>query len=484
MALRFIKMVFIALAVVSCAGNGGTASGNAVPDSAKQGDSLYVFTVKGVTFSLMHMPGGTFSMGQTFDQGIVRNPDIHQVYLDGFAIGSKEVDQALWKAVMGGNPSAVQDPSAPVTRITWKDAVKFTGKLSRLTGVQFRLPTEAEWEFAARRYPSMAGGVWEWCSDWWREKWDNEPEFNPAGPESGTGKALRGNSSAVVKPRILDRKELVPQGKSADVGMRLALSVGEPCPSECLDVYYNRIDREKTEDLTVETFKVGPVSFRMKPVEGGKFMMGGDSDPEKASREDEFPLHEVTLDSFKMGEFEVTCDLWKAVMGSLPPMMEGGRYPVGNVSWYEVQLFIVKLNALTGRKFRLPTEAEWEYAAGGGTKAKKRNIYAGQPLFGYVRDVAVFDQQKPSVVGTKRANELGLYDMSGNVWEWCQDRMSVYTAEPAVNPTGPEVSESGLDYRVMRGGSAMSRFTACRISNRSENYANAFKSNIGFRLAL
>ncbi len=119
-------------------------------------DGLYTFSVKDVTFTLTPVGGGTFSMGETFDQGVRKNPDIHQVILDGFAIGTTEVSQALWKAVMGNNPSPKEIPTAPVNNISWKDASKFVGKLSSMTGIAFRLPTEAEWEFAARGGNSLS----------------------------------------------------------------------------------------------------------------------------------------------------------------------------------------------------------------------------------------------------------------------------------------------------------------------------------------
>ena len=480
MLRRFLYALAAAAFLWSCSGSGGASGKLLSLEDAADGDSNYVFTVNGVTFKMIRIHGGTFSMGHTFDQGVVRNPDIHQVYLDGYAIGASEVSQELWSAVMGGNPSAVKDPSSPVTRVTWKDAVKFTSKLTKLTGIAFRLPTEAEWEYAARQDASFCGGVWEWCSDWWRESWEGLPEINPHGPSEGSEKALRGNSSAVLKARPIDRKPLVPQAKSADTGFRLAVSTGEPCPESVLGILFNRVPREDISDLSVERFTVGGVSFRMMPVKGGTFSMGATEEQQKSAAENEKPVHEVTVSSFKIGEFEVTCELWNAVMGSLPPSMKGGRYPVGNVSWYDAQAFIAELNRQTGRLFRLPTEAEWEFAARGGVKSRN-TPFAGSRFAEYV---SVYDAKSTSVVGTKQPNELGLYDMSGNAWEWVQDIYGPYTAEVQVDPSGPDFAVEGNDFRVMRSGSAMSRFDKSRTSKRSENKAVNFKSNIGFRLAL
>ena len=169
-------------------------------------------------------------------------------------------------------------------------------------------------------------------------------------------------------------------------------------------------------------------------------------------------------------------------MGTLPPLLQGGSYPVGNVSWYDVQLFILKLNELTGRKFRLPTEAEWEYAAKGGNQSHNCSFSGSNVSM----MVSWCDQKdnKTHPVARKSTNELGISDMSGNVWEWVLDRSGKYTEADQVNPTGPSRVDGTADLRVMRGGSVSSKWNACRVSNRGENYAEKFKSTIGFRLAL
>ena len=193
-----------------------------------------------------------------------------------------------------------------------------------------------------------------------------------------------------------------------------------------------------TTDSPVETFTVNGVSFNMVRVEGGTFQMG--------SRY-ERPEHQVTLSTYSIGETEVTQALWETVMGSNPSNWKGENLPVESVNWKDCQVFIKKLNELTKRKFRLPTEAEWEYAARGGNKSRGYK-YAGSNT---IDDVAWYKDnsgEQTHQVKAKRANELGLYDMSGNVEEWCQDWYGGYSSDAQINPTGP----GSTSYRVIRGG--------------------------------
>ena len=241
------------------------------------------------------------------------------------------------------------------------------------------------------------------------------------------------------------------------------------------------------EPLTEETFTVNGVSFKMMPVEGGTFTMGATDEQGSDALSYENPTHQVTLSNFSIGQTEVTQALWQAVMGSNPSRFTGDlQRPMENVSWDDCQQFIIKLNQLTGKNFRLPTEAEWEYAARGGKKSRGYK-YSGSNTVG---DVAWYWENIPSqssgtagygtqTVATKAPNELGLYDMSGNVWEWCQDWYGSYSAEAQTNPTGP-TSGSG---RVCRGGSWYDFAKECRVSRR--NYLNPSLSdvNLGLRLA-
>ena len=233
-----------------------------------------------------------------------------------------------------------------------------------------------------------------------------------------------------------------------------------------------------------QTFTVKGVSFKMVGVEGGTFTMGATSEQGSNADDDEKPAHHVTVSSFAIGQTEVTQELWQAVMGNNPSYFKGAKRPVESVSWNDCQAFITKLNQLTGKKFRLPTEAEWEYAARGG-KNSKGYKYAGSNT---IDDVAWYENNADYVsdrgtrpIAQKQPNELGLYDMSGNVWEWCQDwyGSSYYSNSPQTNPTGP----SSGSYRVDRGGSWDSNARGCRVSYRY--YSPGYWCNsIGLRLAL
>jgi formylglycine-generating enzyme required for sulfatase activity len=223
-------------------------------------------------------------------------------------------------------------------------------------------------------------------------------------------------------------------------------------------------------------------SFTMIYVEGGSFVMGCTSEQSDCYY-DERPTHRVMLDSYYIGETEVTQELWRAVMGDNPSYFRGDetKLPVEKVSWEDCQLFINKLNQLTGKNFRLPTEAEWEYAARGGKKSKSYK-YNGSNT---IDNVAWYDDNSGNQthnVKTKLPNELGIYDMSGNVWEWCQDwyGSGYYANSPQANPTGPS---SGSD-RVFRGGSWNRYARNCRVALRNSNTPSSRGSRSGFRLIL
>ena len=209
-------------------------------------------------------------------------------------------------------------------------------------------------------------------------------------------------------------------------------------------------------------------------VEGGTFQMGSND-----GKDDEKPVHSVTLSDYYIGQTEVTQALWTAVMGSNPSFFKGDDLPVENVSRNDCQNFITKLNQMTGETFRLLTEAEWEFAAKGGNKSKGY-IYSGSNTLG---DVAWYDGNsgnKTHAVGTKAPNELGIYDMSGNVREWCQDWYGSYSANAQTNPTGPA---SG-SYRVDRGGSWYDDVMGCRATYRFSDTPTLTLYDIGLRLAL
>jgi formylglycine-generating enzyme required for sulfatase activity len=241
------------------------------------------------------------------------------------------------------------------------------------------------------------------------------------------------------------------------------------------------------EDVAIETeitlqqdltFNVNGVPFRMKYVEGGSFMMGASGDDSEAF-DFEKPAHKVTLDSYYIAETLVTQELWQAVMGSNPSFFKGDIHrPVEAVSWNDCQEFIKKLNRFTGKKFSLPTEAQWEYAARGGMKSKGYK-FSGSNSLG---DVAWYGEDLGSThpVAQKQANELGLYDMTGNVWEWCHDWFGTYSSIAQNNPQG---LSSGV-FRMLRGGSWFSGSRDCRVSCRNGSNPDRRFNYYGLRLSL
>ncbi|MGM9868694.1 MAG: SUMF1/EgtB/PvdO family nonheme iron enzyme [Sodaliphilus sp.] len=461
--------------------------------------SSKTFTVNGVSFDMIAVEGGTFTMGATEEQGADATTDekpAHKVTLSSYLIGKTEVTQELWQAVMRSNPSNVSGTNLPVERVSWDDCQTFITKLNELTGKKFRLPTEAEWEYAARggnksqgykysgsntiddvawyysnsslkthpvatKAPNelgiydMCGNVSEWCSDWYGN-YSSSAQSNPTGPTSGSYRVLRGYSwySDARYCRVSCRGGFSPGITYGDIGLRLALDEHP-------------------------TFTVNGVSFDMIAVEGGTFTMGATEEQGTDASTDENPAHKVTLSSYLIGKTEVTQELWQAVMDSNPSNFSGTNLPVEMVSWEDCKEFIRKLNSLTGKNFRLPTEAEWEYAARGGNKSQGYK-YSGSNTIDDVAWYVSNSDSKTHPVGTKAPNELGIYDMSGNVHEWCSDWYGSYSNSDQTNPTGPQ---SG-SHRVLRGGCWYHNGWCCRISYRNLTSPGNTYRFIGLRLCL
>ena len=282
---------------------------------------------------------------------------------------------------------------------------------------------------------------------------------------------------SIAKVRQQETEEKLRQELAA---AELARKEREQAEKERLE--RERKEREEAERKRRETgysngiLKVNGIEYPMVYVSGGSFMMGSD-DSEAYS--DEKPVHRVTLSSYRIGKYEVTQELWEAVMGSNPSRFKGSRRPVENVSWDDCQTFIRKLNSLTGQTFKLPTEAQWEFAARGGNSSRGYK-YSGS---NYIDNVGWYNDNSGSTshnVGTKSPNELGVYDMSGNVWEWCRDWKGAYSSSSQVDPEGP----SSGSRRVDRGGSWVSSAWCCRVSNRDYSSPDDRFNNIGLRLCL
>lgn len=274
--------------------------------------------------------------------------------------------------------------------------------------------------------------------------------------------AIRGGSDEETNLNVI---MLLPTVKSAKQIVNIAQVGGDG------DVYMQLRGNE--------IYNVNGVTFKMIAVQGGTFGMGTEFKDDDDAKGDETPKHDVTLSDYYIGEVEVTQELWKAVMGSRKGSFKGTNMPVDNVNWNDCQKFIQKLNELTGGKFRLPTEAEWEFAARGGVKSKGYR-YSGS---NNVNEVAWYSKttndQGTKQVASKLPNELGIYDMSGNVHEWCSDYYGDYHRGKEINPQGP----SSGNRRVVRGGSwyidgKHSRVTARHFRKQSES-----DKYIGFRLA-
>ena len=289
------------------------------------------------------------------------------------------------------------------------------------------------------------------------------------GVSGNVGNGVQSGRNRIVWNPYID----YPDGISGIVAFKVSIAGNVVVKAE---------EEKKRRRTDIEKFKVNGVSFDMVRVEGGSFTMGATVEQLLDADEDEKPAHRVTLSTFYIGKYEVTQKLWKAVMGNNPSFRKGDNLPVERVSWDDCQIFIERLNQLTGKKFALPTEAQWEFAARGGNKTK-RYKYAGSNDKNVVAWCDDTSDRETHPVGKKPANELGLHDMSGNVWEWCQDWYGhdYYASSPAKDPQGPD--KGTWHYRVIRGDSSWGYQTSCRVSDRNGNSQDIQSWDIGFRLA-
>lgn len=454
--------------------------------------------------------------------------------IDDFYIGETVVTQALWKAVMENNPSTYKGRNLPVVEVSWNQCEDFIYELNRITGNTFRLLRESEWEYAAKEgykneslnfySPSfdeiawhkrnssnrihevagkkpnslgiydMLGNVWEWCDD----NYDSNTYKKMTGHlykgvKKGNYKIRKGGSNqdglacSITYCGLDD-----PLTQSVNLGFRLAADV-DKCISLKID---NKTTKQVEKDILIDFHGM---DIKMIFVRGGDFLMGATEEQEIYADKDEKPCHKVRLDNYYLCETVVTQALWRSVMGHNPSKYFDSEMPVVNVSWHDCKNFIRKLNSLTGKQFRLPTEAEWEYAARGGCKSKGyryagsnkledvawfwRNSgtkYISLPNENNIKSIQNENRCTPHRVCLKKPNELGFYDMSGNVWEWCVDTPRHYNSLAQVNPIGSALSF----YRIKRGGSFCSTNAFCRVSSRDfdDNYTKM--DNIGLRLAM
>jgi len=441
----------------------------------------------------------------------------------GFYLGTYEVTQLQWQAVMGKNPAAFQQGEAhqnrPVESVSWNDCAEFVQRLRELGIGTFRLPTEAEWEYACRAgttsqfywgevneaweaYPhawtnsrsfatthpvgtkppnpwglhDMSGNVWEWCQDWYGPYPDTDHRSDPKGPETGAAKVFRGGSyyDFPHSLRSANRHRHKPDERYTAIGLRVVWqpSQSEPVPAITLPI-------------------PGGQSMQLVRIPAGKFTMGSPLN-EVGRQNDEGPPHAVNItESFYLGRFEITQAQWEAVMGNNPSTFQrldqSPQHPVERVSWLDAQEFIGKLNEPENRvssgKFSLPTEAEWEYACRAGSTGRfpwgEDVEYRQLPKFAWFNSRA---EGMSHPVGTKQPNRWGLYDMHGNVWEWCADSFCPYAPTNRNTADRKESAATSDTKKVIRGGSWFNEPEALRNANRHRHPIDSRQTNLGFRV--
>ncbi|MBE8996146.1 SUMF1/EgtB/PvdO family nonheme iron enzyme [Microcystis aeruginosa] len=499
---------------------------------------------KGITLEMVGLPAGQFLMGSPDNDSSVYNNQKpqHLVKVNSFAIGKYPITQAQYEAVMGTNPSRFKNnPQNPVESVSWNDAQAFCQKLSQITGKTYRLPTEAEWEYACRagtttRYyfgdyanqlgdyawdegnsqakthpvgqkkPNawglydMSGNVWEWCEDDWHNNYIGAPKDGSAWLTNDNDyQILRGGSWCNLPylcrsayrynfyRRVFDyyyftgfRVVCVPTVTST----QLPIATVTPTPSPKVSPSPPSSPPPPPAKLTLFTENLPKgITLEMVSLPAGQFLMGSpDSDPD--AYQNEKPPHQVQVNSFAIGKYPVTQAQYQAVMGKNPSRFKNWfknnpQNPVENVNWNDAQAFCQKLSQITGKTYRLPTEAEWEYACRAGTTTR---FYFGDDA-NQLGDYAWYkgnSQDKTHPVGQKKPNAWGLYDMSGNVWEWCEDDWhDNYIGAPK---DGSAWLTNDNDYQIVRGGSWYLNPLNCRSAYRYFGDRRDHVNYFGFRV--
>ncbi len=513
------------------------------------------FTVPNLGLELVPIPPGTFMMGSPDSEpGHAANegPLTRVTIAHRFWLGKYPVTQGEWRAVMGTTPSAFPYfARAPVESVSWADAGKFCQTLTareRTAGrlpadCEYRLPTEAEWEYACRagsvtdldktdetawwignsgsgphlvgsKRPNewalfdMHGNVWEWCLDWYSDHRPSTSFTDPTGPEEGALRVAKRGAWDVGASscRSASRFAFNPVDRRRDLGLRVALATkaGLIHSIQLADPLAGPDDTglmlDKQPPQIGQPCKLPGLGLELVPVPRGTFTMGSPAD-EAGRTTYEGPQTRVTLSRpFWLGKFPVTQAEWQMLMGDNPGTPKNGnlRLPVNNVSWTEAAEFCRRLNGREGAAkrlpskyiYRLPTEAEWEYSCRAGTTG---------PYSGNLDDLAWYQNNSrgtPHPVGLKQPNRWELYDLSGNVAEWCLDWMPEKNASEdpefidevirgllggsLTDPPGPIRGH----FRIYRGGSWMSQELFLRSASRSWAEPTTRSPYIGLRVAL
>ncbi|MDQ0291905.1 formylglycine-generating enzyme family protein [Oligosphaera ethanolica] len=477
----------------------------------------------GIMLDFVFVLPGKFLMGSK--NNVYGGKPVHEVEItQPFYLGVTEVTQAQWEAVMGANPSYFKGATLPVENVSWEDCQVFIEKLNGKGLGTFRLPTEAEWEYSCRagttgdytvkmdemawvrrnigdttspvgtKEPNilglhdMLGNVYEWCQDWYAP-YNQDKQTDPKGAAVGSLRVVRGGwggwGDTYLSSRMTYRCGNSPAGRDNLLGFRLvrerAEGTGVVVNSERAEGTGAVVNSERAEGTrpvvrlefeqgtgAVSLDLGGGVILVLVLIRPGKFMMGSWRAIHGS------PEHEVTISQpFYLGKYEVTQAQWQAVRGSNPSKFKGATLPVECVSWDDCQEFIEKLNGKGLGTFRLPTEAEWEYACRAGITDN------------YTRDLDEMawhynnSGKMTHPVGMKKANPWGLYDMLGNVMEWCQDSYVDYRQEMQIDPIGTW----GFDC-VLRGGCWFFSPIYCSAAFRAAAQPCSRSDFLGFRLVM
>ena len=447
---------------------------------------IETFTVNGKSFDMVMIEGGTFSMGQP---GSSYEP-YHKVSLSPYSISKYEVTSELFNAVMESTYS--NTPNKKPAIVSWTEALAFITRLNILTGMKFSFPTEAEWEYAARggKYSrgykfsgsnnleevaatgfdalsevgklkpnelgiyDMSGNVEEWCYDH-SGPYSPAPQENPIGPSTGESRVLRGGHYRSYQH--YDGEDCY------GVTYRWACNQDTPCWSGGILMHFGGIRLCLSSASKPDMNVIERLIDDMVYVEGGTFTMGATKEQLAEARDDEKPAHDVTLSSFYICKYEMTEFLQFLATGTTDGYTALLRPASLKIGWYESDYIKIfeKLNKLTGYNFRLPTEAEWEYAARGGKYSKNYKYSGSNNLDDVAWTLNNIEDYYPMPGGLKQPNELGLYDMSGNRSELCLDyyNSKFYSFSPSDNPLchkeeAEKFGDYGFTYMVFRGGSA------------------------------
>ncbi|MDP1855867.1 MAG: SUMF1/EgtB/PvdO family nonheme iron enzyme [Candidatus Nitrotoga sp.] len=443
------------------------------------------------------IPAGQFMMGSSADKQSNEYP-AHKVNIDAFLMSKTEITQGQWRTLMGKNPSLFNDcgDDCPVDRVSWDDAQEFVQKFNQKTGKQYRLPSEAEWEYACRaggqheycgsdnldkvawyknnsgevgslpvrlKQPNafglfdMSGNVSEWVEDSYHDSYRSGAPKNGSVWQGDTKiRVLRGGgwNDPAPSARAANRNWAVATDGYYFTGFRLARGIQanedtfsriETLSSEILTKGSKEVSAKLRVDAKHGNIIIKDCNFcpEIVVIPSGQFEMGSSkADPNVK------PRNIVNVDTFALGMTEITQGQWRTVMGTNPShnSLCGDDCPVENVSWDDAQAYIMKLNAKTGMQYRLPNEAEWEYACRTGGRHRFCGTDNSENVWGAINDV---DSYTTHPVSRKQPNAHGLYDMSGNVAEWTEDNYNSGDVTPGfVQPgDGPK--------RVIRSGTCL-----------------------------